>query len=316
MRALITGINGFVGSHLAAQLCAQGAQVYGIDIAPPRSDNSYPKLSHVFIGDILASEFLAGALAAAAPTHVFHLAGVLAGAPGGNLAQYSTNVLGTVQLLEALRTVQPAARVLVNSSSAVYGRPLKQPIQEDDELRPLTAYAASKAAQEMVAIHFGSEYGLTVVRARTFNLVGPRQSPQLVTSELARQVARAELEGTTSVRVGNLSPRRDYTDVRDAVRAYMLLASTGQSSQVYNVCSGKSHSVQESAEILLAMARVPLQLETDPTRIRSAEIDEQVGSPSRLERETEWKPEISFDASLADLLDDWRAVLNRSEVRS
>jgi len=307
MRAFITGVSGFVGQHLATLLVEQGAEVHGFDFrgsSTPRSAPNYNETVHP--GGLLDATALIRVLEQVQPTHIFHLAGVLGGAPGGSAIQYEVNVLGTVRLFDALYELGQSPTVLIASSSAIYGAPAHQPIDEQQPYQPLTPYAASKAAQEMVGLQGFLSRGLPVLIVRSFNLVGPGQSPALVTSELARQIAQAEQGAHSSVRVGNLTPRRDYTDVRDAVRAYVLLASGAQPGQAYNVCSSHSRSVQECADILMALARVRIAMEIDPARVRTVEIQDQVGDPTRIYQATGWQPEISLETSLQDLLNDWR----------
>jgi GDP-4-dehydro-6-deoxy-D-mannose reductase len=310
MRVLITGISGFVGSHLANYLQTLNIETWGVDLpGRPTEALAGGRDGQVLCGSIQDEAFLKEALIRVQPSHVFHFAGVLGGAKGGNSIQYDVNVLGTVKLLETLRAVSLSPLVFINSSSAVYGRSAANPIGEEQVLCPITAYAASKAAQEMAAIHYYQEYQLPVIRARTFNLVGPRQPPTLAVSAIARQVAQAERGGARVIRVGNLFPRRDYTDVRDAVAAYWLLAKQGQSGEVYNICSGRSYSIQECVEQLMGVARGPLTVEVDPARQRiTAEINEQVGSAARVYQATGWKATIPFEQSLHDVLETWRST--------
>jgi GDP-4-dehydro-6-deoxy-D-mannose reductase len=320
MRALITGISGFIGSHLAAQLQAAGATVFGLDRVVPSNGQGSDQHSgfRMFVGDLLDESFLQAALKESNPTHVFHLAAVLSGAPGGSAIQYTVNVIGTACFLDGLRAMNLSPWILIASSSAVYGVPQtepegRKPIDEQRSLRPLTPYAASKAAQEMVAIQAHLAHGLRIVRTRTFNLIGAGQSPSLLTSSLARQVALAENGGPRLLRVGNLTPRRDYTDVRDVVRAYQLLSEKDQAGDVFNVCSGVSHSAKECVDLLMRMSNVPLQVEVESSRIRIEEIDNQVGDSQNLRRATGWRPEISFEESLGQVLDDWRQRLRSGE---
>jgi GDP-4-dehydro-6-deoxy-D-mannose reductase len=314
MRALITGSSGFIGSHLADHLMAAGATVFGLGRVVPAHQRISQVLSHrVFAGDLLDESFLKASISEIKPTHVFHLAGVLNGAIGGSAAQYNVNVLGTIRLLDCLMSAGLSPLVLIASSSAVYGAPLSLPISEEHELRPLTHYATSKVAQEMVGIQYYLAAGMRIVRARTFNIIGAGQSPSLLTSWLAQQVVQAEAGGERVIRVGNLSPRRDYTDVRDVVRAYGLLANSSSSGDVYNVCSGASHSVQECVEVLMKMAQVPLELEVEPSRIRKEEIADQVGSSDKLRQATGWLPGIAFEESVTDLLDYYRQSLRNGE---
>jgi GDP-4-dehydro-6-deoxy-D-mannose reductase len=313
MRALITGIAGFVGGHLSAHLSASGATVLGVDRAAPKRNATNEAVSpRVWVGDLLDESFVQEALRESNPSHVFHLAGILSGAPGGGAAQYMVNVLGTVSLLNSLKALNLRPWVLIASSSAVYGVPQHLPIDESLDLRPITDYAASKAAQEMVAIQSHLGDGLPVVRTRTFNMIGAGQAMSLLTSNLARQVAEAEKGGPRVLRIGNLTPRRDYTDIRDVVRAYALLAGN-HAGEVFNVCSGVSHSVQEAVDLFVKMSRVSLTVEVDSSRIRQHEIDEQVGDARRLREATGWQPTIPFTESLRELLEYYRQELRNGE---
>ncbi|HEV7487119.1 MAG TPA: GDP-mannose 4,6-dehydratase [Thermoanaerobaculia bacterium] len=297
MRALITGISGFVGSHLAEYLQNAGAEVSGITRQSGACHGGV-----LLRGSILDEEFLRDAVERVDPTHAFHCAAVLAGSTG----VYEANVTGTSNLLAAIRHTGSRPVVIVAGSSAVYGRPKSLPVDEDHPFAPLTAYGKSKVEQEMVARSYFLSHGMAVVVARTFNLIGPRQSPWLVASGVAQQVALAERGGPATVRVGNVTPRRDYTDVRDAVRAYAMLADDGIAGGVYNVCSGVSRPVQDAVDILIAESHVPIEVEVDSDRLKETEVEDQVGSFERLHAATGWRPEIAFEQSLRDLLDDWR----------
>jgi len=245
---------------------------------------------------------------------VFHLAGVLPGSPGGPAIQYEAHLMTTIRLLEAVRKTRADCRVLIASSSAVYGPTTSEdpPLTEEWPFRPLTHYAASKVAQEMTALHYALAYKMWTVRVRTFNLVGPGQPSGLLASDLAHRIALAERGGSpTTLRVGNLFPRRDYTDVRDAARAYVLLAMGARPGEVYNVCSGRSYSVRECAELLMQMASVPLTLAADATLVRDVEIADQRGAFDSIRAVVGWQPGLSLEASLRDLLEDWRARVHR-----
>jgi GDP-4-dehydro-6-deoxy-D-mannose reductase len=300
MRALITGISGFVGSHLAEHLQNAGAEVFGIARQPCASRGAV-----LFKGSILDEDFLRATVERVEPTHVFHCAAAL---PGGTEAEllYETNVTGTSNLLTAIRDSDSRPVIIVAGSSAVYGQSQSQPVDEDYPLVPLADYGKSKMEQETVARSYFLSHGMAVVVARTFNLIGPRQSPGLVASNLARQVALAERGGSATVRVRNVTARRDYTDVRDAVRAYAMLASGGLAGGVYNVCSGISRPVQDAVDILIGESHVPIEVNVDSGRLKESEVEDQVGSFERLQSATGWRPEISFEQSLRDLLDDWR----------
>jgi GDP-4-dehydro-6-deoxy-D-mannose reductase len=301
-RALVTGVSGFVGRHLVNQLVAMGWEVCGFDrVIDPRGDLTGV---HVHQGDLLNLARVEDVLASCRPSHVFHLAALLGGDRPAPL--FEVNVVGTANLFAAMRSTHTSARVLVTSSSAVYGEPARLPVTEDDGFRPTTDYGASKAAQEMVAVSNQCR-GMDVVRVRPFNLVGPGQPDRLVVSSIARQIVAAERAGTGVVRIGDTRPRRDYVDVRDAVRAYVAVAEDKSLQDVYNVCSGQSVSVRECLDRLIRLSSIPLRVEHDDHLVRSHDIQEQVGSPARLQGATGWRPHISMDESLAAVLERLRS---------
>ncbi|MBI2080707.1 MAG: GDP-mannose 4,6-dehydratase, partial [candidate division NC10 bacterium] len=224
------------------------------------------------------------------------------------------NAGGTVSLLEAAAAAAPGARVLVIGSAEAYGEVEEDdlPLTEDRPLRPLTPYGLSKAAAEKVALFYARSRGLPVLVARAFNHTGPGQEPTFVCSDFARQIARIEAGLTGAVlRVGDLTARRDFSDVRDVVRAYDLLLEKGTPGETYNVCSGRAWSIGEILEILRGLAGTPIAVEADPTRGRSEDVPVLVGSFAKLEAATGWRPAIPLPRTLKDLLDSWRAVVEK-----
>lgn len=296
MRALITGGGGFVGQHLARHLTAEGDEVTSID----RSLDGV---------DILDAPALLDLFRRVRPEVVYHLAG--ASDVGGSWqtpqATFRSNAEGTLNVLWASREAG-CERVLTVGSADVYGKVTRAdlPISEDQPLRPVSPYAASKCAADHVALQAYLGYSQHVVRARPFNHLGPGQTDRFVAPALAGRVARNELAGEEVVLVGNLSPQRDFTDVRDVVRAYRLLVESGRAGEVYNVCSGTAIAVQELADQLIAMAKIPMRLEPDPTLQRPVDIPVLLGDRSRIEADTGWSPEIPLEQTLRDLLDDRR----------
>ena len=224
---------------------------------------------------------------------------------------------GTANVLEAARRAG-AGRVVFVSSADVYGRvaPASLPVGETEAMRPVTPYGASKAAAEMVCVQAGLGRGLDVVRARAFNHLGPGQSDRFVAAALASRVAANERTGSEVVRVGNLSARRDFTDVRDVVRAYRLLAADGAAGEAYNVCSGTARGISELAEALMARAGRPMRLATDGELMRPVDVPEVRGDPSKLHGATGWRPEVPLEQTLDDLLDYWRCKTAESELAS
>ena len=295
MRAFITGISGFVGSHLAEYLESAGAEVFGVARAPVASAAGV-----VFTGDVLDTASLREAVERSNPTHVFHCAGVLGGKDAKLL--YETNVTGTSNLFTALDAARIKPIVVISGSSAVYER-ASVPITEDQPTNPSNHYGKSKVEQEKVALaHFRST-GWPVIRLRAFNLIGPRLSDSLAPGMLAKKVVTAERAGSQAIEAWDLDSRRDYTDVRDAVRAFAALAERGKAGEIYNVCSGVTRSVREILDRLIGL--------TGRTFVINEKIvngsDEQVGSYDRLSALTGWQPAIDFGKSVIDLLNDWRS---------
>lgn len=299
MRALVTGAGGFVGAHLVRHLEEQGDEVVRLE---RREDGV----------DITDAEAITDAVVAAKPEAVYHLAG--AADVGGSWAEpratFLANALGTLNVLEAARAAG-AERVLAVSSADVYGRVSEDelPIREDQPLRPVSPYAASKVAADALAQQAWLGHGLPVIRVRAFNHLGPGQSDRFVAPSLAARIARNERDGGDEVPIGNLTPRRDVTDVRDVVRAYRLLVEAGEPGAVYNICSGHAVSVEHIAKTLLGMAARPMRLVVDPSLQRPVDIPVLVGDNSALRRTTGWEPTIPLEQTLADVLTDWRARL-------
>jgi GDP-4-dehydro-6-deoxy-D-mannose reductase len=194
----------------------------------------------------------------------------------------------------------------------VYGSGDGSPLSEEAPLRPASPYAASKAAAEFLGLQAHLGRGLEVVRVRPFNHVGPGQAPAFVVAALAGRIAAAEADGGKSVAVGDLSPARDFTDVRDVVRAYRLLAAHGVAGEVYNVCTGRAVPISEVAKLLVASSTAEIELVEDPALMRPVEIPILLGDPSKLAALTGWRPEIPLEQTLAEVLADARARLSAS----
>lgn len=304
MRALVTGAHGFVGRHLVEHLRAMGDDVEGCD----RSDGTV---------DICDLASVKAAVHRVRPEVVYHLAGWsdVGGSWAAPVAVFRANAEGTLNVLLASAD-EGVERVLAVSSADVYGivHEDELPIDENAALRPVTPYAASKVAADYLALQAWLGGGLPVLRARAFNHLGPGQLPRFVAPALAERIAANELDGGTVVPVGNLSARRDFTDVRDVVRAYRLLVENGEPGEAYNVCSGRAVSVQELAEALLTKARQPMELTRDPALERPIDVPVLLGDYSRLRKATGWEPEIALDQTLADLLDDMRDRVRRDSI--
>jgi GDP-4-dehydro-6-deoxy-D-mannose reductase len=214
-----------------------------------------------------------------------------------------------LNILEGVVRVNPDCRVLVVGSSEEYGliAPENLPVDEDTPLRPMNAYGLSKVAQDLLGLQYAHTHGLHVVRVRPFNHIGPRQRVGFVASDFASQIAAAELgQQRPTMSVGNLSARRDFSDVRDVIRAYVLLVTHGEPGQVYNVGSGQSHAIQEVLDTLLAMSHTTIEMQQDPERMRPSDVPEVVCNANRLREQTGWQAEIPFEQSLQDVLAYWR----------
>jgi GDP-4-dehydro-6-deoxy-D-mannose reductase len=296
VRLLITGATGFAGRHLTSCAAALGHEAHGLDREV----------------DVRDGPALAGALHEVAPDAVVHLAGVssVGGSFADPLGTWDVNLGGTLALLEALRAGAPEARALIVSSGEIYGRvaPDDLPVGPETPLRPLSPYGASKAAADLAAAQYRASYGLPALRVRAFNHIGPGQDARFVLPSVARQIAQAEHEGRerVEVRVGNLDSRRDFTDVRDMVRAYLLVLERGDPDAVYLACSGASRPVRELVEGLAPMARIRVTFASTEGLRRPDEQPDLYGSPARLRDDTGWTPEIPIETTLADTLDWWR----------
>jgi len=305
-----------VGTHLTRHLSSLGHQVFAVDRTGFAWSKEQTSLAECLCGDIRDSGAMTRILAEARPDTVYHLAGVLKSEEAMDF--YAVHVLGTVSLFESIVKAGLQPVTLVSSSSAVYRcERNNRRITERFKLEPISHYAVSKLAQESVAARYVQSHGLPVVCARTFNLLGPGQSPELACSAFARQIARAERSRAPGpIRTGRLTARRDFTDVRDAVRAYELLSRLGRSGCTYNVCTGKGVSIQRCLDQLVGMSERPVQTEIDPDRIQSYDVPAQIGSAERLRRATGWKPRIPLKDSLRDLLAYWRDTANASPEES
>jgi len=300
---VVTGAGGFAGSHLVEHLLASQADRNGAD--GPR-----------IIGwtretvDLLDRDAVRAAIRETRPSQIYHCAGIPHQAESwrDTARPLEGNVLATEHLFDALRREGIRCRVLIPGSAALYA-PSSEPIVESDPIAPASPYAISKLAQEQLALRAIREDGLDVVVTRSFNHTGPRQQPAFVAPSLARQIAlieRGRLEPV--IKVGNLEARRDLTDVRDVVRAYAALMESGETGGIYNVASGVARSIRAVLDALVARSTVRVRIEVDETRMRPNDVPILVGSYARLNQATGWRPEISFDRMLDDLLSYWRAV--------
>ena len=318
-RVLLTGITGFIGSHLAERLLADGHEVHGIAFEPPPHANLAGIASQVAIhhADLSDADGLRAAVAAARPDAVVHLAGqaIPSLAQRDASGTVSVNVVGTANLLAALEPLD-GTHLVYASSADVYGLPDHIPVNEDAPLRPTNVYAASKAAAEALVREFGDRGTHPTVILRPANTNGPRQHPGLAASGFAKQIAEAEVGlAEPVIRHGRLDAQRDFIDVRDVAAAYgAAIALVPARTETYNVGSGQAVSVEEILRTLVRLARIPVQTELDPERVRPGDPSAIALDASRFRARTGWAPTIPLERSLADTLDHWRSVAARAVV--
>jgi GDP-4-dehydro-6-deoxy-D-mannose reductase len=315
MRALITGVGGFAGQHLAAALLADpDARVFGI--ARGRVDwhrrdiCDEPRLS-LLRADLQVASEVVEAFREAAPERVYLLAAMSAPAEAfaDPLGTLDNNIACVTNALEAVRQAAPTARVLLVSSGEIYGSSPDASItlDEDRPLAPENPYALSKVTQDLLGYQYHRAFGLDVVRVRPFNHIGPGQSARFAASSFARQIARAEAGlGPYELEVGSLAAVRDFTDVRDMVRAYVLALESCEAGAAYNLASGRGTSIQALLDGLVALARVPVTVRQDPARLRPIDARYLVGDATRFRARTGWRPTIPLEDTLAAILEDWR----------
>ena len=294
MRALVTGGRGFVGRWLGEHLAAEGDDVVATGEEVDVTDAAAVRAS---IEEIR-------------PDAIYHLAGwaSVGSSWGDPAAAFLVNANGAVHVLDAARRLDPAPRVLIVSSAEVYGKvqPAQLPLTEDTAVSPASPYAASKVAAEVAARQAFLGYGLPVCVVRPFNHIGPGQAPGFVVSDLAKRIVEAERTGATVLEMGNASPRRDLTDVRDVVRAYRLLTLLGGAGETYNVCSGEDVLIGDLARRLIELSGVDLELRPQSVELRPVDVPVLRGDASRLRSATGWAPEIPLDQTLRDVLAHWR----------
>jgi GDP-4-dehydro-6-deoxy-D-mannose reductase len=323
MRALITGATGFVGGHLCEHLLAQGDTLTGLS-----ASGHWPaELAHLqaTVGleqvDLAAvsQDALAATLRHNKPEVIYHLAAQ--SNPQQSLTNpqstWTLNLGGTLTLLEAVKAAALTPRIILVSTGISYGDPAPEfiPIREDCPMRPNNPYAASKAAADLLGIQHHLSYRTDVVMVRPFNHAGPRQSPRYVLAALALQVAEVEAGRRPLIEVGNLDVVRDFTDVRDVVRAYHLLATTGKPGEIYNLGTGQGTQIAAALNHLRSLARTPVEIHVDPARVRPVDLPFLVADSSKLREATGWTPQIPIEQTLADMLEWFRATLETAPHR-
>jgi GDP-4-dehydro-6-deoxy-D-mannose reductase len=315
MKVLVTGVTGFAGSHLVDFILAEkpGTEITGIQRWRSRTENieHFADKIRLVECDLRDASSVRDVLDEERPDWIFHLAAqsfvpTSWTAPTESLV---TNIIGQLNIFEAVKKLGIKPRIQLACSSEEYGLVLENelPIKETNPLRPLSPYAVSKVGQDMLGYQYWMSFRIPVVRTRGFNHEGPRRGPVFVCSDFAKQIADIE-KGRRApvVRVGNLEARRDFTDVRDVVRAYWLALEKGEPGEVYNIASGRAWTIREMLDLLLGMSKAKIKVEEDPARMRPSDVPVLLGDASKFRDRTGWSPKIPFEKTIADLLAYWR----------
>ncbi|MBI5374471.1 MAG: GDP-mannose 4,6-dehydratase [Candidatus Schekmanbacteria bacterium] len=316
MKILITGITGFAGSHLADFILAnkKDSELYGFYRWRSRMENIEHHTAseiHLVECDIRDSYSVTNAIGSIKPDRIFHLAAQSFVPTSWNMPEetLSTNIIGNLNILESVKTLGINPFILTACSSEEYGivNAGEIPVKEENPLRPLSPYAVSKVGQDMLSYQYFKSYGINVVRTRAFNHTGPRRGDVFVSSNFAKQIAEIERgKNPPVIYTGNLDARRDFTDVRDMVRAYWVALEKCEPGEVYNICTGADYSIREILEILLSYTDIKVSIKTDPQRLRPSDLPVLCGDNSKFCKATGWKPEIPLKQTLLDILNYWR----------
>lgn len=323
MRVLITGITGFAGSHLAEYILEHhpDVEIVGTYRWRSRMENIHHIRERITLveADLRDPVAMVNLLDRYRPEWIFHLA-AQSFVPTSWVAPVDTfqvNVIGQIHLFEACRQLNIKPRIQIACSSEEYGlvHPDEVPIRETNPLRPLSPYAVSKVAQDMLGYQYFKSYNLPVIRTRGFNHTGPRRGEVFVVSNFAKQIAEIEAGLKDPViRVGNLDAIRDFTDVRDMVRGYWLALEKGEPGEVYNIASGKGWKIRDVLEKLISMTDRAIDIQTDPARLRPSDVLILIGDASKFRETTGWEPRIPFEQTLEDTLNYWREYLRKHRV--
>lgn len=313
-KALITGIAGFAGSHLAELLLSERYEVYGLCRPRSKTDHieSIKSKLHLEDADLLDSHSLYTTIARIKPDYIFHLA-AQSFVPTSWVSPSVTlevNVVGSGNLFEAVRQVGIDPVIQLACSSEEYGLVYANeiPIKETNPLRPQSPYAVSKVAMDYLGYQYFCSYKMRIIRTRGFNHTGPRRGETFVTSNFAKQIALIEKNKQESyISVGNVDAQRDWTDVRDMVRGYLMAVQKCDPGEVYNICTGKAIQVSDMLTMLLSFSKVKATIQPDPLRLRPSDVPVLIGDNSKFVSKTGWKPEIAFEKTMEDLLNYWRA---------
>ena len=312
-KALITVIAGFVGSHMAELLLSQGYEVWGMSRPRSKMDHieSIKSQLHLEDADLLDSHSLYTTLNKIKPDYIFHLAAqsFVPTSWGSPAVTLEVNIVGSANVFEAVRQVGIDPVIQIACSSEEYGMVYENevPIKETNPLRPLSPYAVSKLAMDYLGYQYFESYGMKIIRTRGFNHTGPRRGDTFAESTFAKQIALIEKgKQEPVIYVGNLEAQRDYTDVRDMVRAYLLAVQKCDPGEVYNIATGHAIKIEDVLKMMLAMSTVKVEIKQDPARMRPSDVPILIGDTKKFQEKTGWKAEIPFEKTAADLLNYWR----------
>lgn len=308
-KGLVIGAAGFVGKYLVDEMCANGMEAYATKL--PHEQFEYPN-AQVYDLDIMDKEAIVALLFEIRPDYIFHLAaqssvGLAWKNPGLTI---DVNIKGSINVMDALRELFYKPRILLIGSGEEYGhiQPTETPIKESNLLRPGNIYAATKACQNMIGNIYSKAYDLELMMVRAFNHIGPGQAPMFVVSDFCKQVAEIEKGLKEPVmKVGNLAAKRDFTDVRDVVKAYVKLIQSGLAGETYNVGSGSAKEIREILNLIVSMSTVKIDVEIDPNKIRPVDVPIIEADISKINELTGWKPQIPLEQTINETLEYWRA---------
>ena len=314
MKVLITGITGFVGSHLADYaLSKENVEVYGTIRWRSKTENieHIKDKIHLIQCNLNDASSVNDLIANLKPDKIFHLAAqsFVPASWNSPAETLTSNIIGELNIFEAIRRAKINPLMQIAGSSEEYGMvyPVEVPIKETNPLRPLSPYAVSKVGQDLLAYQYYMSYKLNVVRTRAFNHTGPRRGEVFVCSKFARQIAEIEKgKREPMILVGNLDAQRDFTDVRDIVKAYWLALEKCEYGKVYNICTGKSYKISEVMDMLIGLSKVKIEIGKNPAKMRPSDVLYLRGDSTKFREATGWKPEIPFLRTLRDLLIYWR----------
>ncbi len=308
-KGLVIGAAGFVGNYLIEEMVKNGIEAYATKLPHEKLENPNAK---VYDLDIMDKDAIVSLLFEVRPDYIFHLAaqssvGLAWKNPGLTI---DVNIKGGVNVMDAIRELFYKPRVLLIGSGEEYGhiQPGETPICEENHLRPGNIYAATKVCQNMIGSIYSKAYDMELMMVRAFNHIGPGQAPMFVVSDFCKQVAEIEKGLREPVmRVGNLAAKRDFTDVRDVVRAYVLLVQAGKAGETYNVGSGNAQAIQEILDLIVSMSQVDIQVEVDPNKLRPVDVPIIEADITKINDLTGWQPQIPLKETIRETLDYWRA---------